>query len=371
MKMAQNVITSDYLINVIKPNKSFFKSLTSYELYKVVVILGKDDRGKSILNNYYSYLVDYCTEEFCVFDYFTLLTLCDYGIQKEKSRAVLEMTANSVFSTKTLLFLRKTDREILSNVNITNQADAFNYIFNTLKTMETDRASIITFDMSLFSDFKKELHDRYLLVDVLISAYQKYNPEVVANTLFKGSSIIGKLLQNGNQYVAEYYAKLLLRDKKLNSSNVKMIGGGGSNLVFKIGNSVLKLGETRNCRKVYINHRILASQVRKLIFDKNQRELFYVEIMKYVKTGDVTEEEMQELKSDLYSQGLVWDDAKLENCGILDNDDKNESFLEVDYIDVAGNINYPTKKEEFMQRKRKVVVIDNDNISFNSMKTSG
>lgn len=371
MKMAQNDVTCDYLLGIIESNKSFFKDLTPYELYKVVVILGTTNEGLSILKKYASYLIDRCTENFCIFDYFTLLTLKDYDIQKDKCRMMLEMSTNSVFSTKTLLFLRRIDRGIINNSSITNEADAFNYIFDSLKDMETDKSSIITFDMSLFSDFKSELHDRYLLVDVLISSYQKYDPDVVDNTLFKGSSIIGKLLQGENQYVAEHYARLLLRDKKLNSSNVKMIGGGGSNLVFKIGGNVLKLGETRNSRKIYVNHRILASQVRKLVFDKNQKELFYVEVMKYVKTGDVTEEEMQELKSDLYSQGLIWDDVKLENCGVLDNNDQNESLLSVDYVDVAGDINYPTKRQEFMQRKRKVVVIDNDNIRYNSMKTSG
>lgn len=54
----------------------------------------------------------------------------------------------------------------------------------------------------------------------------------------------------------------------------------------------------------------------------------------------------------------------------MDGDD-NLSTLPVDYIEVAGNIENPYRREEFMKRKRKVVVIDNDNIRYNPMRSGG
>ena len=132
---------------------------------------------------------------------------------------------------------------------------------------------------------------------------------------------------------------------------------------------VIKLGEDRNDRKVYINHRILASFIRKLEQDKDGNDLFYVEVMKYAITGDVTEEERDELRRDLYMQGLIWTDDKLANCGVLVDGDENYYDREIDYTEFAGHINSPARREEFAKRKRRVVVIDNDHIRFNPFKT--
>ena len=90
------------------------------------------------------------------------------------------------------------------------------------------------------------------------------------------------MLKKDNQLLAYEYIKLLLDKYKLELDNIEYIGGGGSNLVYKIGDSVIKLGETRSDRKIYVNHRILASQVRKLLKSKNGKDLFYVEIMRYI-----------------------------------------------------------------------------------------
>jgi nickel-dependent lactate racemase len=165
------------------------------------------------------------------------------------------------------------------------------------------------------------------------------------------------------------YLRDLLQEKQISTRNIRMVGGGGSCLVFKINDMVIKLGEERNDRRVYINHRILASLVRKLEQDKEGNDLFYVEIMKYAITGDVTKEERDELRKDLYDMGLVWTDDKLANCGVLMDDDDNYYDREIDYSEFAGHVDCPIKREEFAKRKRRVVVIDNDHIRFNTSKS--
>ena len=235
--------------------------------------------------------------------------------------------------------------------------------------MPTDKSSKILFDLYIFPDFNLLLNTHYRVVATLIEAYQLYEPEIISSNIFNGSTIISKLLYKENEAVVAKYLRDLLQEKQISTRNIKMVGGGGSCLVFKINDMVIKLGEERNNRKVYINHRILASSLRKLEYDSKGNELFYVEIMKYVMTGDVTKEELLELRNDLYSQGLIWTDDKLANCGVLDPEDENYYDVPIDYSEYAGHINNPLRREEFLKRKRKVVVIDNDHITFNPLKS--
>ena len=67
---------------------------------------------------------------------------------------------------------------------------------------------------------------------------------------------------------------------------------------------------------------------------------------------------------------MIWEDDKLENCGLLSDNDENICPLPVDYIEIAGCINNPYPSEQFMKRERKVVVIDNDYIHYNPLKSS-
>ena len=88
-----------------------------------------------------------------------------------------------------------------------------------------------------------------------------------------------------------------------------------------------------------------------------------MEVMKYLFDTNVTKEECEELKLDLYRQGMNWEDAKIENCGLLNNNDDNISTLPMDYSEIYANVDNPVDREQFMKRKRKVVVLDNDNIT--------
>ena len=55
---------------------------------------------------------------------------------------------------------------------------------------------------------------------------------------------------------------------------------------------------------------------------------------------------------------------------IEEDNDENICPLPVDYIEIAGCINNPYRREQFMKRERKVVVIDNDCIRYNPLKSS-
>lgn len=350
-------------------NIKILEEIDAYDLLMLIKDSVLDERKSKVSDNF-DIILNRCCLDYNMFNYFTILIMKFANIEKEKCNNQLNCTVNQIFNKSTLLFLHKIFKRVTMD-KYKSKMEVFLDTLNELKTYSTEKSSMILFDLYLFPDYAKMLDELHPVISTMINSYQIFNPDVVSTDIFKGSSIIGKLLLDENEKIAEKYMRELLQERHLNSRNVRMIGGGGSSLVFKIKDLVLKLGETRHCRRIYINHRILASIVRKLELTSDEKELFYVEIMKYAKVGDVTEEERDELRKDLYDQGLIWDDDKLENCGVLMDGDDNLSTLPVDYIEVAGNIENPYRREEFMKRKRKVVVIDNDNIRYNPMRSGG
>ncbi len=349
---------------------NFIDSLTSEELFVLVMTFLKDSHAKYLVERDFQKIINRCSVDYDMFNFFTILALkfIGGGYYKELCEASLDLTVREIFSKDTIIFLLKKFKKIKEK-GVISKEELFTEILEDLKLMETDKSSKILFDLFIFPDFKLMLESRHRVISTLIEAYQLYDPDIVSSQMFFGSNIIGKLLKDDNEKIVAKYLRCLLEEKQISPRYVKMIGGGGSSLVYKIKDLVIKLGETRNNRKIYINHRILASIVRKLELGPNEEELFYVEIMKYAKVGDVTPEERDELYQDLYDQGLIWDDAKLINCGVLVDGDENICELPVDYIEVAGRIDTPYRREEFMKRKRKVVVIDNDNIRYNPLKS--
>lgn len=266
-----------------------------------------------------------------------------------------------------MIYILKIYKKI-KETRVPSKNNLFSEMIKDLQSMDTSKSSIILFDLFTFPDFRIMLYTDYRVIATLIDAYQLYDVDAVSSRMFKGSTIIGKLLQGNNQEIAAKYLRDMLKEKQISTRNIQMIGGGGSCLVYRIKDLVIKFGETRNCRKIYINHRILASLARKLEVDADGNDLFYVEKMVYCKVGDITQEEKDELKHDLYEQGLNWYDDKLENCGLLPDGYENICDLPVDYIEVAGRIDNPCSREEFMSRPRRVVVIDNDDIKLNPLK---
>ena len=273
-----------------------------------------------------------------------------------------------MFSQESIIFLLKTFKYMKNNGILTNQ-ELFTLIIEELKKLETSKSSKILFDLYLFPDFKMLLNQEFRITSTLIEAYQLFDPDILSSHIINGSSIIGKLIDKKNEEIITKYLRDLLQEKQISTRNIKMVGGGGSCLVFRINDMVIKLGEERNDKKIFINHRILASLLRKLELDEKGKELFYVEIMKYAITGDVTPEERDELKQDLYNQGLIWDDDKLANCGVLVDGDENFYDRPIDYDTYQAHIDNPVRREEFNLRKRRVVVIDNDHIRYNTVKS--
>lgn len=353
----------------MKTEEEFINSLSTEKLFEIVFKFSKSAENRPFVERNFEAIITRCSFDYDMYNYYTILCMKLNHIEVVKCEQIIDRTINKIFSKETKIFLLKNYKKMKEKGFIKREL-LINEMIEELKSLDTSKSTVILFDLFVFPDFKIIFEEQHRIIATLIEAYQIYFPDIISSQIFKGSSIIGKLLKEEKENIIREYFKKLLEGKQISPRNIRMIGGGGSNIVYLINNLVFKIGETRHNRKIYINHRILASLLRKLEVSEEGKELFYVEIMKYAKTGDITPEERDELKQDLYEQGLIWEDDKLENCGLLADDDKNICTLPVDYIEVAGNIDTPYRKESFMKRERKVVVIDNDCIRYNPLKSS-
>lgn len=303
-------------------------------------------------------LIDLFIRNFNLFDYYSLLVLKENNNFKKEVNELFSCTIDHIFSNKSKIFLFKIFKDLLNKK--VKEEDLINYIFLKCKEKDTISSSAILFDLSIFQDFNEAFKKLYPVSHLITKASQRFNPDIIGADMFKGSSIIGKLIKDNNEQLLLPYIDDYLKQINYQLSNFKMIGGGGSSLVFLVNDKILKIGETRNNRLVYINHRILMSKIRKLITRDDGEEICYFEVMNRAITGDVTEEERDELRRDLLKQGLNWHDDKLENCGVLQENDQNELPIGNKPDWAAAIIDNPYEREKFNKRKRRVVVIDND-----------
>lgn len=353
---------------LLEKGEDFIDSLTSEEVFQIIIAFSKDEEIRPLIEKNVDKILYRCTTDYDMFNCFTIICMKIFGISTKEAEEFLDNKIKKTFGKDSFTYLLKLIR-VMQKDGVKSKEELFNKIIKDLNEMSTDKSSKILFDLYLFPDFNLLLKTYYRIVATIIEAYQLYDSKILSSQIINGSTIIGKLLKGKNEMIVAKYLRLLLQEKQISTRNMTMVGGGGSCLVFRIGDMVIKLGESRNDKKIFINHRILASYLRKLELDEDGEELFWVEIMKYAIVGDVTKEERDELKQDLFEQGLIWDDDKLANCGVLVDDDNNYYERPIDYSTVAAHINNPERRHEFARRKRRVVVIDNDHIRYNPLRS--
>lgn len=352
----------NYIIRTIK-NCDYVNDITETELLKFILKVYKE-KDYDFLIEFKDNIINLCTVDYEIEDCIIFMILQRIPEIKEDIKKVINDTYNKFFDNKTKIFLYRITNNVLDGK--IKPEKLYDEIIEELPKKDSEKSSRLVYNLCVFNEFRSKLMKKHPLATTIITAFIRFDKEVI----YKGGTIIGKLFQDENEKKIMPYVEELLGNKRLNASNIEMIGGGGSSLVFKINDKVLKLGETRNNKYVFINHRILESQERKVFEDENENILFYLEIMNYVLTGDVTPDEMEELRTDLLRQGLYWDDVKLENCGVLQDGDTNDSYFRDDkQLELSTKIDNPIDREEFNKRERRVIVLDNDNISYLSTKT--
>ena len=264
---------------LLENEKTFIESLSSEELFQIVIAFSMDEDIKPLIMRHAGDILDRCTIDYDMFNCFTIICLKMFNIERIKAQNCLDITVNKIFGKESILYLLKLIRMMKKN-GVISKEELFKIIINDLNEMPTDKSSKILFDLYIFPDFKLLMNTHFRITSTLIEAYQLYDPDIMSSQIINGSTIVGKLIKGNNEQIVAKYLRNLLQEKQISTRNIQMVGGGGSCLVFKIGDMVIKLGEERNDRRIFINHRILASLVRKLELDEKGKELFYVEIMK-------------------------------------------------------------------------------------------
>lgn len=351
----------NYLIAIWENNDNFITILTSEELFFMISLAQKFE-AKSLIKRDFNLIIDKIILNYNLCDLLTIYSLIELDINKDYCNKLLHNTVYEVFDTKTLFFIKIMHKKVTSG-NKFRFNDINELIYQELNNKSSIDAAKILIDLFYFQDFKDKLKNDYPTAYYVIRKNIEVEPLGKNRNIALGKSIIGKLIIDDNESIVANEFNKLKSLENPKEDDIKLIGVGSCSIVFKIGNYVLKIGEHRNVRRIYINHRILASKNRKLHLDRNGNALFYTETMRFAVVGNVTEEERDELVDDLRKQGLIWDDTKLENCGVLMPDDNNEWNFEGNFDEeIAGIIDNPVNKEEFNKRKRKVIVIDNDNM---------
>lgn len=225
----------------------------------------------------------------------------------------------------------------------------------------TESLASLLLEISSISQIHSFLFEKHPIALSLIEEYKSFDPTVTNETMYRGASIIGKLVQSHYDWEIYRYFEILHHISTSSKRQTTMIGGGSYSLVYRVGDYVIKIGEDRMERKMYQHHRILNSEIRFAHLNHDGIVEYYVEVMRYA-IMDATLEERDELKEALLRDGLVWSDDKLCNCGRLVDGDFNIPNLNVDYVEVAGRIENKFAEESFQKRKRRIVVIDNDSI---------
>jgi hypothetical protein len=158
---------------------------------------------------------------------------------------------------------------------------------------------------------------------------------------------IGAIIKSRkNEYLKSLIYNLM---KQENVDDFMNIGDDSwSNIVFKIGKRVLKLGWIRNNPDCDSHYRIIEPEKYEIIYDKNGNPILYIEIQQCLSQEGISESDIQDFYDDIDEDEYIYIDPRglnPTNFGILNN------------IDFK---NYVGQKVSESFKKKAVVLVDRD-----------
>ena len=156
----------------------------------------------------------------------------------------------------------------------------------------------------------------------------------------------------------EIIYKELMNKQNLSIKNIELLGRGQYNSNYKIGQFVLKIGETRQTKEIPYHRRILQPIIRQDTSPFNENNL-YLEIQNEVDskwyegmTEQQIEEELYRIYKEMRTDGVIWTDIKKENIGRLIKPNKTNYYTE----SLEGDIEKP---HTLQITQKELVVSDN------------
>ena len=178
--------------------------------------------------------------------------------------------------------------------------------------------------------------------------------------------------------------KELMDKQNLSIRDIEPLGRGSYSNNYKIGQFILKIGETRRTKIIPYHRRILQPIIRQDTSSNRENNL-YLEIQNEVDNKwyqDMTEEQIEEelykIYKEMREEGIIWTDVKKQNVGrlirpnktnyyeeTLEGDIKNRKTLKINKKELDVNDNslgiVDRKKEECLQ-PGELVILDTDYI---------
>lgn len=135
----------------------------------------------------------------------------------------------------------------------------------------------------------------------------------------------------------------IANNEKVDLSDLEYVGKGSIAYVYRLGNKVIKFGNTRITEKIPYHKRILQPLIRRKIQTKPKD--IYIEITEYLEKDDkITDIDAYNIYKELRNDGIIWVDAKRENLGRLKTNNEinfNENLNVKD-----ETLGYITEREE-------------------------
>lgn len=262
--------------------------------------------------------------------------------------------------------------ELIKKMLILDQEYAIDYIKNNFEIILQNAGGGNIFELLLIISNYEELailikEKEYMVVKCsnasdIIRIISKLDQSLNLN-LEKSNDILiqlrEKITSDKNNHLAigaiiksekNEYLKLLIQNllKQEAVSDFSCIGEKSwSNLVFKIGNKVLKIGWIRNNPNCDDHYRVIKPELYEIIDDENNEPILYIEIQPFLSQTNIETKDIEDFYCDINSDGYIYIDPKGKcnsNFGIL-----NENFS----LESNDNIS-----ESF--RKKPLVLIDRD-----------
>ena len=225
--------TNDKIIENLKEKPETIKLLDSFDIYQIVLLSQNNEKFKKFLIDNKKIILDKICTNYNFFDGLSILILMRDDYYNGVAKKIYNESMKEVFNKKTILFMYNINKEIL-DAHCYNKQQILNQVFYDLTQFDSLKASVILYNLNEFNDFKQEIKNRYRVLETLLSSYQKFDLETMANNSYMGSTILGCLLKEGNQYLVQDYIDNLMKDSSYDGK-VECIGAGSTCLVFKIG----------------------------------------------------------------------------------------------------------------------------------------
>ncbi|MDD3453013.1 MAG: hypothetical protein PHN42_01880 [Bacilli bacterium] len=158
--------------------------------------------------------------------------------------------------------------------------------------------------------------------------------------------VIGAIIKSKKNEYLKLIIENLLKQEEV--SDYSCIGENSwSNLVFKIGSKVLKIGWIRNNPSCDDHYRVIKPELYEIIYDENNKPILYIEIQKFLSQTNIETKDIEDFYCDINNDGYIYIDPRGKcnsNFGIL-----NENVFSENDDNISDSF-----------RKKPLVLIDRD-----------